>query len=181
MDDANGIWHDFVTDEGGGVLDLVAKVQGSNRQSALVWLSAFTGLPLEDHPLSPLERARWAAERHRVKNQLPRALAWRRSAVALAEDLLEVLKIRLFDPTADGRPEVGELQHLTKLQARWQRLEGADLVGEYGWWAEHHPKITAVMVHVSQTRAEAERRAVEIYLKMTANGAQTKWPPTSGS
>lgn len=33
LDDARGIWHDFTTGEGGGVLDLVVRIRGGSRHS----------------------------------------------------------------------------------------------------------------------------------------------------
>src|SRR5690348_3829959 len=41
MDDVRGLWHDFTTDEGGGVLDLVVRIRGGTRQDALRWLAEF--------------------------------------------------------------------------------------------------------------------------------------------
>jgi len=47
FDDAKGVWHDFVTDEGGGVIDFVAKVLSCDRRAALEWLAAYAGVPLD--------------------------------------------------------------------------------------------------------------------------------------
>jgi hypothetical protein len=47
LNDTRSVWHDFTTDEGGGVLDLVARIRGGDRQDALRWLAAFAGIRLD--------------------------------------------------------------------------------------------------------------------------------------
>src|SRR5689334_18557606 len=39
LDDGRGLWHDFTTGEGGGILDLVVRVVGGSRQDALRWVA----------------------------------------------------------------------------------------------------------------------------------------------
>jgi hypothetical protein len=46
--DAKGVFHDFVTNEGGGVLDLVSRVVGCDRRKALQWLAAYAGVLLTE-------------------------------------------------------------------------------------------------------------------------------------
>jgi len=47
LNDEKGCWHDFVTGDGGGVLDLVQRVRGGGRREALRWLSELVGVPIE--------------------------------------------------------------------------------------------------------------------------------------
>ena len=61
LNDEKGCWHDFVTGDGGGVLDLVQQVRGGNRKEALRWLSGLVGIPFEERPLQ--ERRAYALKR----------------------------------------------------------------------------------------------------------------------
>lgn len=45
LDDSRGVWKDFVTNEGGGVLALVVRIRGGTRQDALRWVADFAGVP----------------------------------------------------------------------------------------------------------------------------------------
>jgi len=47
-----------------------------------------------------------------------------------------------FDPTAP-RPDIGELQDLTRLLEQLHRLQGLALVDAYGDWWLTHPQLTA--------------------------------------
>ncbi len=165
-DDSRGVWHDFATNEGGGVLDLVVQVRGGSRTDALRWCADLVGAPLSDTPLSPEDRERWATERRAVERDLPAARYWRRAAVQMSESLLDSLKAGLVDPMLP-QPDIGELQHLTGLLSRLQRLDGAALVAEYRWWLEHHPGLTAGMVASAKRLERAQRRALLAYLHET--------------
>jgi hypothetical protein len=166
MDDARNVWHDFVADEGGGVLDLVARIRGGPPRDALRWVADFIGRPLDDRPLSALERTRWASQQRKFEFELSKARLWQRAAVALGEQVLEGLKSALTDPTLP-RPEFGEIKHWTTQLTTWHQLEGAALVAEYTWWAQHEPCVTAGMIYAAKLRETAERRALRAYLNMT--------------
>jgi DNA primase len=47
FNDAKGVWHDFVTNQGGGVIDFVVKVLGCDRGAAMEWLAADSGVRLD--------------------------------------------------------------------------------------------------------------------------------------
>ncbi|MGE5647504.1 MAG: hypothetical protein ACM336_17125 [Acidobacteriota bacterium] len=81
--DATGRWRDFVTDERGGMLDLIQGVRGGTRVEALRWLADFAGIPLEDREPTPAERREFA-----------RAAEERRNVEAWREDLIEALRAR---------------------------------------------------------------------------------------
>lgn len=86
LNDEKGCWHDFVTGDGGGVLDLVQHVLGCDRASALHWLSAFTGLPLDDRPLTQAERRAHDRRRKQIE-QLARDVAdWERGLELFLEN-----------------------------------------------------------------------------------------------
>jgi hypothetical protein len=162
--DARGVWRDFVSGEGGGILDLVQRVKGGNRADALRFVADMAGVPLGDKPLSAADSARWAAEQREFERDLPDARYWRRAAVALTEELLGVLKSQFFDPTAEDRPSSFELQDLTAMLASLERMGDAALVVEYRAWLEREPQLTAHIVHEARLRERAEVRALLRYL-----------------
>jgi hypothetical protein len=166
LNDARGVWHDFTANEGGGVLDLVIRIRGGTRQDALRWTADFAGFSLDDRPLSATESAHWARQRRQVELELPKARLWRRAAVALSEQVLEGLKAALTDPKLP-RPEIGEIAYWTTQLTSWRRLDGAALVAEYLWWAEHQPRLTGGMIFDSTMRETTERRALCAFLRMT--------------
>ncbi|MFN0164984.1 MAG: hypothetical protein ACKV22_01020 [Bryobacteraceae bacterium] len=63
LDDPRGVWYDHVTGDGGGVLDLIVRVQGGTRAEALRWLADYCGVTLDDRTLTAAERCEWARRR----------------------------------------------------------------------------------------------------------------------
>ena len=57
------MWFDHRDGIGGGKLDLIQHVRGGSRGEAVRWLAHRLGLPLDDSPLSPVERRRYAQQR----------------------------------------------------------------------------------------------------------------------
>lgn len=165
LDDTRGLWHDFTTDEGGGVLDLVIRVRGGSRQDALRWVADLVGCPLDDHPLPAFDRERWRREQRRIELHLPNARLWQRGALALGEEVLDRLKAALADPKLPW-PGIGEIARWTAQVATWRRLDDATLVDEYLWRARNEPLMTRGLVHAANLRATAERRAICAYLRM---------------
>jgi hypothetical protein len=166
LDDSKGVWHDPVSDEGGGILDLVKLIRGGNRAEALRWCADLAGIPLDDKPFSAEDRARWAAERRDLERELPDARHWRRAAVSMAQELLDSLKAGLVDPTLP-QPGIGELGNLTALLWRLRRIDGAALLAEYAWWRERYPGMTALMIRAAKACGQADRRALMEYLRLT--------------
>jgi hypothetical protein len=169
LDDAKGIWHDFVSGEGGGVLDLVMQVQGGTRREALRWVAAFTGIPLDDDsPEAAETRERWIEERRRIERHLPNAAYWRSAAVSLIEDILVGLKATLFDGAPGPLPDIGEIGRLTTLLARLERIEDAELVAEYSWWHDTLPASTGLLVRAGRSREQRHLRVLTSYMRMIA-------------
>jgi hypothetical protein len=165
-DDSRGVWHDFPTGDGGGILDLVVRVRGGSRQDALRWCADLAGVPMDDTPLSAADRARWAAERRELERSLPTAHYWQRAAVALTEELLDSLKLALFDMT-QPQPGTDEVFEVENRLASLRRKDGAALVEEYQRWLEQRPGLTAGLVRVAKRREQEQRRALEIYVHWT--------------
>jgi len=169
LDDVRGLWHDFATGEGGGVLDLVIRVRGSSRQDALRWVADLAGSPFDDRPLPARDRMCWAKQQRQIELELPKARLWQRAAIVLGEGVLDRLKTALWDRKLP-EPQVGEIARWTSLVATWRRLDNARLVTEYLRWARHKPEWAAGLVHAARTREEAVRRAVQKYVTMMATG-----------
>jgi hypothetical protein len=164
-DDSRGVFHDFVTDEGGGLLDLVGLIRGCSRQDALKWLAEFVGVPLDDAPLSAAVRVQWVAEKQRCERALPDARYWRRAAIDMSEELLTTLKAALFDGPSE-KVDFDGIRDTTLQLARLRRIDGAELVAEFRRWMENDPRLTCAMVQAARTRETSERRAVQAYLGM---------------
>jgi hypothetical protein len=169
-DDSRGIWHDFVDDSGGGVLDLIVHLAGGSRQDALRWLADFAGLPLQGKPLSREERQQWARERQELDQHLPNAQFWRRAAVNLIEAALHELKTALFDPMLP-QPKVNEIYDTERVLARLKRIDGAELVAEYREWAADQLHTTAYMVDRAKKQERVERAALLEFLGITEHTA----------
>jgi hypothetical protein len=94
--------------------------------------------------------------------------------VALTEEWLIYAKARLFDPTPTPEdlsqpielPGAG-IYDAEQMLVRLRRLEGQELVREYGEWLRDLPGMTAAMVRCSRERERAERRALCQYLRAT--------------
>jgi hypothetical protein len=67
LDDHKGCWFDHRNHIGGGVLDLIQHVLGCNRAVALLWLSNFTGIPLEGRPFTTAQREEYRRQRAKAE------------------------------------------------------------------------------------------------------------------
>jgi hypothetical protein len=171
LNDTRNLWHDFTANEGGGVLDLVVRVRGGSRQDALRWLADFAGVPLDNRPLSPTQRADWARQQRQIKRELPKAQLWQRAAVALGDQVLDTLKAALADSKLPP-PEIGEIAFWTSQIASWRRMADAELVDEYLWWAGQQPRLAAGMIYAANLRETAEHEALRRYLRIVESGGQ---------
>jgi hypothetical protein len=102
-----------------------------------------------------------------LRRDLPNAEHWRAAAIAMVELSLDSIKAGFFDPTAP-RPDIGELQDLTRLIEQLHRLQGLALVDAYGDWWLTHPQLTAGLVHAGRNREAAWRHAIRRYLEVAA-------------
>jgi hypothetical protein len=75
LSDLKGVWYDFVSAAGGGVLDLIHHVRGGSRTDALKFVAELAGLTLDSRPLSRQEK-RTHAEHVRQAANLARQCAW---------------------------------------------------------------------------------------------------------
>jgi hypothetical protein len=158
------VWHDFVTDEGGGILDLVTRVRGGSRVDALRFVAALAGIKLQDYVPSAADCQRWAQGQRDLERSLPNARLWWRTAIQMTEALLESLKVALFDPRLP-KPGSCEVQETEEMLTALRRKDGAELVSEFRWWLENYPDMTAAMVLWARRRDREERRALDALLQ----------------
>ena len=159
LDDDRGVWHDYRDQVGGGVLDLVAHINGGTRADALKWLADVTGTPLDDRPPDPEAKAARAA----LARDTPAMRLWRRAMLGIYDEILTNLKAGLFDPTLPQQ-EDGEIRELERLYAFVRDATEADLVIEYRRWRDKYPATTEAMIRVARNREQAERRALWRFL-----------------
>jgi hypothetical protein len=171
LDDSRGVWHDFVTGEGGGVLDLVQLIRGGTKHEALRWVADFAGMPLEEKPFSPADRAEWAKKRQDLEQALPDARRWQRAAVNMTEDVLVTLKAALFDPALD-QPDTFEIYNAEQLLSRLRRIDGEELVLEYRRWLESCPGMAAAMARAMKERERLEERTLLELLRQSEPGVE---------
>ena len=137
--DQRQVWHDFVTGEGGGVLDLIQHVRGGRRKDALEWLADLAGIRLDR--MSRATRRELAAARTREQREGIRAQWWAIAARMLSEQVLEHLPA-----TNPERAVYTDLLSAIKSQP----------LAEYRDWQRRTPELTAAMVAAG---AKAEETA----------------------
>lgn len=154
------LWHDFTTDEGGGVLDLICRALEVSRQEALRWLADQIGMRLDDKP--PSEQ--WRQEKELLDRNLPDAKQWKRGIVNLTEDLLRSLKLALVDKNLP-QPEIGEIYDVEQMLARLKTLKDIGLVKEFLSWKAEMPAYTTGIIHAVRQREYIEQRALKAYVR----------------
>lgn len=87
LNDQKGVWHDFVSGEGGGVLDLVQRVRGGSRADALQFVADVAGVTLESKPLSKGDRREYALHRRQARSLAQQCAWWVRAVVQALERL----------------------------------------------------------------------------------------------
>jgi hypothetical protein len=76
---AKGVWYDFVTNEGGGILRLVEVALGCDRKAAFQWLADFAGVPFRH--LTAKEQHDYARRRNAAKAEAAALVAWREQMI----------------------------------------------------------------------------------------------------
>jgi hypothetical protein len=139
-----GLWHDFVSGDGGDVIALVRLVRGCGFRDAVAWLASFTGVSLADGRRQQYEAdPAWS-------DDLCAARYWGHAIEILAEWSLESL------PTADS-----ERFNLTQLLS-CIRSTDASLVDEYRSWRKRNAGVSAATVAAAQ---HSESRLADWFLE----------------
>jgi hypothetical protein len=168
--DERGRWRDFARDDKGGILDLVQRVRGCDRVTALRWLAAFAGMALEDKPFSAGERQSWARRKAEFDRDLPTARLWRRAGLSLCDQDLSELKAAIFSSKADSDPS--DIRKMEQVATTLQATSDAALVKEYRWWRANHPAMTAGMVMAAEKLERVEHRALDRFLDSLEEGVR---------
>lgn len=79
VSDAKNCWHDFVTDDAGGVLDLVQHVRGGSRAEALRFIAELAGIAIDSKPFPRQERRVYARRRRQAACTAQQCAWWARA------------------------------------------------------------------------------------------------------
>jgi hypothetical protein len=158
FNDAKGCWHDFPTDEGGGVLDLVQRVRRCSRSDAYCWLAAEFGLPTSD--LTPAERA--ASGQARIQGRdLARLAAW-----WLLARISELEERKSQVVTAGANPFL--LTPVASEICRLQTLGPEGVIQTYRQFEREHPRECTALVGEGRAWEQACRWAVGLVIDKIA-------------
>ena len=79
LEESKGTWYDHAHGQGGGILDLIQTVLGSDRRNAVRWLADDRGVNLDnDRPLTREEKRRYAQRRSHAESKAQDLTGWRR-------------------------------------------------------------------------------------------------------
>jgi hypothetical protein len=79
LNDEKNCWHDFVTNESGGLLSFVERVRGCNRRDAILWLGEFAGMPLDDR--TNADKQNWARRMRAARSEAGAMVQWRKETL----------------------------------------------------------------------------------------------------
>lgn len=135
FDDTKNVWHDFVSGEGGGVLDLVQRIHGCARKEALSWLADYAGVALEQRSQS--ERCDWARRMREARPEAEALVRWKQETLeALRAQRNRALKIYyrakkfIFHHDVDECEARGNLLFdlaVSTCERFWPRVEELDI------------------------------------------------------
>ena len=78
LDESKGCWYDHAHGKGGGILDLIQTVLGSDRRDAVRWLADHRSVNLDnDRPLTRDEKRRYAQRRSHAESKARNLTKWR--------------------------------------------------------------------------------------------------------
>jgi hypothetical protein len=143
-----GLWHDFVTGEGGDVVALVQTIQQCDFKAALRWLADLIGLGIPE--LS--QRRDNRPDFDNGPADLRWATWWKIAAEALAEQALEEL--------GDAHPD---RRGLTVLLSTI-RIGDLSLVTEYREWRWRFPVLTHAMARAGQNLDACRQRRLMLWI-----------------
>ncbi len=153
LDFERGLWHDFVTNDGGDAIRLIEVVQGCDFKRACAWLAEFAGMDLTESRRSD-NRAdnNWATD-------LKWATWWAQAAAMIAEETLDQL------------PAASLLRHGPTALLRTIKLGDAALVGEYREWHRHFPELTTAMAQAGKRSDARLQRRLALWIRRNADDA----------
>jgi hypothetical protein len=132
VDPDRNIWKDFVSGEGGGVLDLVRIALNTDKAGALRWLEA-EGF-IEPRETTPAEPAEYARRRTEAAGLAERVACWWKAR----ERELDAIKVAALE-----REDYGGLQVAASLLHRLKTGGAAAVYRQWREESETHPRETA--------------------------------------
>ena len=143
-------WHDFATNDGGDVLNLIQTVQGCTRSEALRFAADLAGMPLT--PTSPERRRRYAEASQRAAERAKQTGWWFESRCE------ELEKLKRLSNGDDGpfdedalTAAAGELYRLHQLS-----LNPDALLAEFARASQLDPENTRRLIQAGRTYQEQE-------------------------
>jgi hypothetical protein len=159
VDPARGVWHDFVTGQGGGVLRLVEVALNVGRHGALAWLES-EGL-IEPRTTTPAERRVYAQRRGRAREMARLASFWHLERLADVEDAkraaLSPLDPQALQAAASEHYRLSTLDESGVLQA-WLAARAAE------------PVATRMLERQGERWADACKDVVRLLVNKLAEG-----------
>jgi hypothetical protein len=145
LNDKIGAWHDFPTDDKGGILDLIRRVRGGSRAEAAHWLADLLGVRLDSGRLPQVARRRFAHARQHAPELARAAFFWWRAR-------REELETRKEKALAAG--DFVKLEHHASEHYRLSKLGLDDVVLAYVHAKQENPRETATLIAKEEFWAE---------------------------
>lgn len=142
LNPAKGLWHDFVSGDGGDIFALVQTVHQCSFREAVEWLANLTGVAISQMTSTGTKACVDTAWR----DDLERAAYWSMAAEIWAEEALEEM-----DPSDPQR-------YQPTMFLRAIQLGDCSMVEEYRRFRRDHPQIAAGMVRAGRVVDAALQR-----------------------
>jgi hypothetical protein len=163
LNDEKGVWHDFVTGDGGGVLDLVQHVRGGSRSDALHFVADLAGVPLNDTPLSRRQKREYAADRKQAESLAQQCAWWVRASIH------EFERIKA-QANKDG--DFHSLCWSSRELYRMQQAVPSALMGRFLGALRDSPENTVVLVDAGREDEQNAYAVTAIIVAMLATAAE---------
>jgi hypothetical protein len=155
LDAEKGLWHDFVSGEGGDVFKLVETALGCDFRGALEWLAGFIGVALSGKTPNANCGSSDSEDAGDWRADLEWSAHWARAARIIAEEVLAALP--------SWSPYRGILTDLL----RAINVGEASCVAEYRTWRRRDPAMTTALAHAGK-RADARlQRRLALWIQRT--------------
>jgi hypothetical protein len=135
----------------------------SQREVIAALMALGLWLERERRDWTPAERREWKRQRRELDKHSSAAVLWCRAALILGENVLEDLREGLWDGSLPEH-RFGEIAWWTSLLARWQTLDGLQLVAEYKAHLCRNRRMATALVRAGRNLELAELRRILMYI-----------------
>ena len=151
LDAKRGLWHDFVSGEGGDVIRLVETVHGCDFKQAHAWLADFTGCtPGETHHRHEID--------HDRETDLRWAHYWRLAVEPMCERVLETL------------PSTSPQRYGPTCLLRAVKLGDESLLNEFRKHRREYPALAAALSKAGELRNARLQRRLALWIRSNSDG-----------